>query len=451
MVNATKKIRIGSGAGYGGDRLEPALTLLEHGKLDYIGFECLAERTIALAQKEKQHDTSRGYNPLLEYRMEKVLPLAYKNKAKVITNMGAANPKSAMQVVGNMATDLGLTGMKIAAVLGDDIFPAIDQYLDYPILETGEPLSSLSGKILSANAYLGIQPIVQALDEGADIIITGRVADPALFLAPLLYEFGWSLTDYDKLGKGTLLGHLLECAGQISGGYFADPDKKDVPDLWDLGFPYAEVDASGEGFISKVEGTGGLISPATCTEQLLYEIHDPARYLTPDCVADFSRVMFSDAGKNKVAFQGATGTTATNTYKVSVGYQNGYFGGGEISYGGPNCVERVRLAAEVVRRRLEMQQIDAEDLRFDLIGINSVSPLQTSSTVEVSEVRLRVAGRTQNRADAQKIANEVEALYTNGPAGGGGATKLVEEVISVASILVPKAAISTNVIYQQIQ
>lgn len=445
-----KKIRIGSGAGYGGDRLEPALDLLERGNLHYIGFECLAERTIALAQKEKQHDPAKGFNQLLKYRMEKVLPLAYKNKVKVITNMGAANPEGAARVVREMAAGMGLKGLKIAAVLGDDIFHIIENYLHLPVPETGMPLSGLQGRLLSANAYLGVAPVVEALNGGADIIITGRLADPSLFLAPLVHEFGWSLQDWDKLGKGTLIGHLLECAGQISGGYFADPGKKEVPDLWDLGFPFVEVDESGNGLVSKVAGTGGIINTATCTEQMLYEIHDPARYLTPDCVADFSHVNFKKLSQDKVAFEGASGLPATDYYKVSVGYRNGFFGEGEISYAGPNSLDRARLAAEIVKKRLKTLQVPVEDLRFDLIGLNAVNAFSGNHQKEFPELRLRVAARTLKKADAGKVANEVEALYTNGPAAGGGATKKVEEVISVASILVPTKDIQSSIIYQEI-
>lgn len=444
-----KKIRIGSGAGYSGDRLEPALTLLEKGQLDYICFEGLAERTIALAQKDKQDNPSKGYNPLLLYRMEKVLPLAYKNKVRVITNMGAANPLSALKDLCKLASEKGLKGMKIAAVMGDDIFPQIEKYRDFPIMETGEPLASLSDKLLSANAYLGIAPILEALAAGADIVITGRVADPSLFLAPMIHEFGWSMDDYALLGKGTLVGHLLECAGQVSGGYFADPGKKEVPRLWDLGFPFAEVDQTGNGFISKVEGTGGIINTATCTEQLIYEIHDPANYFTPDCIADFSGVRFVVMDKDQVAFEGAKGKPPTDTFKVSVGYKNGYFGEGQISYGGTNAYERALLAAGIVKKRLEIQQLEAEDLQFDFIGVNALFPQQTNPA-DLSEVRLRVVGRTKEKAQAQLIANEVETLYTNGPAGGGGAFRQVEEVISVVSILVPKSDIRATVVVEKI-
>ncbi len=444
-----KKIRIGSGAGYGGDRLEPALDLLERGNLDYMAFECLAERTIALAQKERRQDPDKGYNHLLEYRMEKVLPLAWKSKVKIITNMGAANPEGALRVLKEMASRLGLHGLKLAAVTGDDIFDQISKYHELPLLETGSSLSSIEEDVLSANAYLGVAPIVEALVEGADIIITGRVADPSLFLAPMVYEFGWDLNSHDLLGKGTLVGHLLECAGQVCGGYFADPGKKDVPDLWNLGFPYAEVDETGNGFISKLPGTGGIINRSTCTEQLIYEIHDPAAYLTPDCIADFSNVEFTEVGKDKVVFSGAAGREPTDTFKVSLGYFNGYTGEGQISYAGPNNLERAKLALDIVRKRLEIQNVKTDELRFDLIGLDSVS-LANSTGSEIPELRLRVAGKTRDRENAERIANEVESLYTNGPAGGGGASKHVGELISVLSVLIPKEDFNIKINYHTI-
>lgn len=446
-----KKIRIGSGAGYAGDRLEPALALMEHGDLDYIGFECLAERTIAIAQLQKQKDPTKGYNDLLEYRMEKVLPLAHQKGIKVLTNMGAANPIGGMNVIKEIAEKKSLKGMKIAAVLGDDIFDRIEQYYDYPILETGEKLETLSERILSANAYLGIKPILEALEAGADIIITGRTTDPSLFMAPLFYEFGWSIDDFEKLGKGTLIGHLLECAGQITGGYYADPGKEEIPDLWNIGFPFADVFESGDGTISKVKGTGGIVNTATCTEQMLYEIYDPSKYITPDCVADFSKVGFESMGKDQVSFKGATGTNPTDTYKVNVGYTNGFFGEGEISYGSSNCVERARLAADIVKKRIEVLDLELEDIRYDLIGIDSITPSPQTRTDSINEVRLRVCGRTNSRDDAKKIGNEVETLYTNGPAGGGGAAKRVVDIISVASLLIPKTDIETKIVIEEIQ
>lgn len=446
-----KKIRIGSGAGYAGDRLEPALKLMQDGNLDYIGFECLAERTIAIAQKQKQMDPSKGYNDLLEYRMEKVLPLAHEKGIKVLTNMGAANPVGGMNAIKKIAEQQGLSGLKIAAVLGDDIYDNIEDYYEYPILETGEKLESLSDRILSANAYLGITPLLEALEAGADVIITGRTTDPSLFMAPLFHEFGWSTDDYEKLGKGTLIGHLLECAGQITGGYFADSGKYDIPDLWNIGFPFADVDEEGNGIISKVKGTGGVVNTATCTEQMLYEIYDPSEYITPDCIADFSNVKFEAAGENQVSFEGGTGKKPTDTYKVNVGYTNGFFGEGEISYGGKNCVDRAKLAVDIVKKRIEILDLDLEDIRYDLIGINSITPSSKSEAGPINEVRLRVAGRTHNQDDAKKIGNEVETLYTNGPAGGGGASKRIIDIISVASILIPKTDIETEIVIEEIK
>lgn len=442
-----KKIRIGSGAGYAGDRLEPALELMEHGNLNYICFEGLAERTIALAQKAKKANPEKGYNDLLLYRMEKVLPLAHKNKIKVITNMGAANPKKAMEEVAKLATTLGLKNLKVAAVLGDDISNKIQEYANETVIETGKPLSETNKDMFSANAYLGCEGIVEALSNKADIIITGRVADPSLFLAPMLYEFGWEKTNWEKMGKGTMIGHLLECAGQVTGGYFADPGIKEVPNLWNLGFPLVEVNEAGEGFITKLNHTGGMVTTATCTEQLLYEIHDPENYITPDCTADFSKVTFKELQKDIIEFSGASGKSATPTYKVSVGYLNGFIGEGQISYGGPNCIARAILAKEIVEKRLENLPFVISELRCDLIGINSLFDTGEMPK-EINEVRLRVAGKTNTKEQAQFIANEVETLYTNGPYGGGGATKKADEIISIASILVPKEDFEINVLYK---
>lgn len=443
-----KKIRIGAGAGYSGDRVEPSIELIEKGNLDYIAYECLAERTIAIAQQQKMANPDKGYDSLLEYRMRKALPAAYKNKVKIITNMGAANPQGAVEVVKKIAEEQDLKGLKIAAVFGDDIFDKLDHYKDVEVWETKKPLKELEGTIVSANAYLGVAGIIKALKAGADVIITGRVSDPALFLAPLVHEFGWSLDDYTKLGKGTLVGHLLECGGQVTGGYYADPGKKDVPDPWHIGFPIAEVDESGDLTLSKVDGTGGIVTKDTCKEQMIYEIHDPANYFTPDCVADFSQVTMTETAKDVVAISGGNGKEKTDTYKVSLGYKDCFIGEGEIGYGGPNALERGKLALEIVKERLAMTGVKTDEIRYDLIGVNAL--FSSSPDREANEVRIRVAGRTRTREDAVKIGNEVETLYTNGPSGGGGASKKVSEVVSVASILVPKADIDSDVIIKEV-
>lgn len=446
-----KKIRIGSGAGYAGDRLEPALELIEKGNIDYICFECLAERTIAIAQKAKLVDPSKGYNGLLEHRMEKVLPLAHKNKVKIITNMGAANPQSAVDVICKMAEEKGIKGLKVAAVYGDDVLDKLDKYKDTTVWETGKPLKELDGAIVSANVYMGIDGIVEALKNGADIVVTGRVSDPALFLAPLVYEYGWDLNNFDMLGKGTLIGHLLECGGQATGGYFAEPGKKDVNELWNLGFPIAEVDENGDFIITKVEGAGGIVNKDTLSEQMIYEIHDPSTYLTPDCTADFSNVSFIEKGNNVVEVKGATGREKTDTLKVSIGYKDCFIGEGEISYAGPGCFERAKLAAEIVEKRLAITNVKYDEIRFDFIGINSIFKNNDRQYNVPEEVRLRVAARTKTKYDADQIGNEVETLYTNGPAGGGGATKAVSEIVSVASILINRDDVEAKVIYKEVQ
>ena len=348
-----KKIRIGSGAGYSGDRIEPAVELAEKGNIQYLVFECLAERTIAIAQQAKMKDPKAGYDALLVARMEACLPVCRKKGVKIITNMGAANPAAGAEKVKEVASQLGIKGLKIAYVTGDDVLEVIRKG-DYLIEETGEKSSSLKDKIVSANAYLGAQCVVDALEAGADVVITGRVADPAIFIAPAIYEFGWDTNNWDLMGQAIVMGHLLECAGQITGGYFPDPGYKDVPNPGRLGFPIAEVQEDGTFVVTKVPGSGGMVTLATCKEQFLYEIHDPSSYITPDVVADYTGVQMTEVGKDQVQVVGGKGRPRTDTLKVSIGYVDGYIGEGQISYGGPGAVARGKLALEIVAERLKL-------------------------------------------------------------------------------------------------
>ncbi|MEX5585370.1 acyclic terpene utilization AtuA family protein [Pseudomonas lurida] len=438
-----KTLRIGSGAGYSGDRIEPAVELAEQGDLDYLVFECLAERTIALAQQARINDPEGGYDPLLSERMRRVLPFvgvkAGRRRLRVITNMGAANPLSAAVEVRRIASELGVD-LKVAAVVGDDVLSALQPEW---LLDNGQTVGSLGERLISANAYLGVDGILEALRADADVVITGRVADPSLFLAPQMFEFGWAADDWQRLGRGTLVGHLLECAGQVSGGYFADPGFKDVDDLARLGFPLAEISADGEALITKVSGSGGRVSRATCIEQLIYEVHDPAAYLTPDVTADFSQVGFVEEGSDRVRAQGAGGRARPEQLKVSVGYLEGWIGEGQMSYGGPGAVARAQLARDVVLKRLELIGVKMQDVRAELIGMDALHGPR--STVEPWEVRLRVAARCAARSDAVRVGNEVETLYTNGPSGGGGASKSVRQVVAVASILLPRGAVNPRI------
>ena len=314
-----KKIHLGAGAGYSGDRIEPAVELAEKGDIQYLVFECLAERTIALAQAAKLKDPALGYDPLLEARIKAVLAPCRARGIRIITNMGAANPVAAAEKTVEIARAMGLNGLKIAAVTGDDVFEHMRKG-DFAIDDSAEPVSSLGDRLVCANAYLGAKPIVEALASGADVVITGRVSDPALFLAPQIHELGWAMDDWTRLGRGIAVGHLLECAAQVTGGYFADPGYKDVPDIARVGFPIAEVAEDGSAVITKVPGSGGMVTRATCTEQLLYEIHDPTRYYQPDVVADFSKVTLTVDGHDRIRVAGASGTPKTGTLKVTVGY-----------------------------------------------------------------------------------------------------------------------------------
>ncbi|MFC9995449.1 acyclic terpene utilization AtuA family protein [Nocardia sp. NPDC127526] len=443
------RVRIGCGAGFADDRIEPAVELAERGRLNYLVFECLAERTVALAQRAKLNDPDAGYNEWLADRMEAVLEPCARQGVKIITNMGAANPRAAARAVAEIARRKGLTGLKIAAVTGDDVLDHV-RGTDLPLLERPVTLSALGDTVISANAYTGIDGILAALRQDADIVIGGRIADPALFLAPLVHEFGWSTADWRLMGTGTAVGHLLECAAHVTGGYFADPGVKEVPDLARLGFPLAEVDADGSFSITKVEGSGGRVTVATVTEQLLYEVHDPAAYFTPDVVADFSGARLEQVGDDRVAVRGISGHSRPGTLKVSVGYVDSFIGEGEISYAGPNSVARGRLALDIVRQRLPLIGVPTTETRFDLIGVDAVHRgAGVSATGDPGEVRIRVVARTDSMAQARRVGHEVVALWLNGPCGGGGATRNAYEDIAVVSVFLDRNLISPTVILEE--
>jgi len=435
-------LRLGGGAGFAGDRLDAPVHLAEHGKLDYLVLECLAERTIALAQLRRRHDPATGYDSRLEQRIASLLPILVRRGIRLISNFGAANPIAAADSIVAIARRLDIP-VKVAAVTGDDVLDLID--LDAPTMESGLPLSRYA-PLVSANAYLGAEAILPALASGADIVVTGRVADPSLFVAPLMHEYGWAHDDVDRLARGTAVGHLLECAGQLCGGYFADPGCKEIPGMADLGFPFADVTPDGDAVLSKVAGTGGRITVATASEQLLYEVTDPHGYLTPDVTADFSRVALTEAGPDRVAVRGARGRARPSQLKVSVGYLAGHVGEGEIGYAGTNAEARARLAGGIIRERLGNR---FPDLRIEIIGSTSLHGRALDSNTRPYEVRLRVAGRGRSRADAAIIGDEVEALYTNGPAGGGGARKYVNEQIGIVSTLVDRARVESAVTLRQ--
>jgi hypothetical protein len=433
-----KTIRIGTGAGFADDRIEPAINLVARGNLDYLVFECLAERTIALAQLDKLQNEDGGYSEWLEDRIDAVLHQAIRNRTCIITNMGAANPVGAARKIAELAARKGLVETKVIAVTGDDVLP-VARTTDLELLDQPGTMADLSENVISANAYLGVDGILEALDLGANVIVTGRTADPSLFLAPLIYEFGWQLDDWNLLGKGTAVGHLLECGTQVSGGYFADPATKPVASLGTLGLPIAEVSEDGSFIVTKTPGTGGCVTVATVTEQLLYEVHNPARYLTPDVVADFSGAELTQVGKDVVSVTGVAGRPRPERLKVSVGYTDGYTGEGQISYAGPGAVARGRLALKIVRHRLALIGVPLQQARYELIGVDAIHRGRgAAESSEPREVRVRVIGRTTDMTQARRIGHEVTALWLNGPAGGAGAHRRAERNVAIASVLIPR-------------
>ena len=441
----SKPIRIGAGAGFADDRILPAVDLAERGALDYLVFECLAERTVARENLTRQKSPELGYNPRLLARISAVLPPCARNKVRIVTNMGAANPAGAAREIARVARELSLKELCCTVVLGDDVADLLRRNPQLPLMESGQPVEALLPKMISANAYLGADVIARALATRADVVITGRVADPSLFVAPALHHFGWSYDDLPKLAQATAMGHLLECAAQLSGGCFADPGKKEVRDLARLGFPYADIASDGAFHVGKLADAGGRVDLATCKEQLLYEMHDPASYITPDCVLDICDVELRQEGEDRVALLGARGKPRTASYKVTVGYDDGYIGEGQVSYAGINAVARARLAADVVQQRLKDSGHRYSEVRVDLIGMTSLHGVCGAAS-EPYEVRLRIAARTENAKAAEAVGFETRAMHVNGPAGGGGGSDpVVRKVLAVQSVLVPRAQVDPQV------
>ena len=432
----SETIRLGCGAGFSSDRLSPAVDLAQRGALDYLVFECIGERTMAFGHRDRMLDGNRGYNPQLRQRMRAVLGHCRANNTGIITNMGVANPRAAAQVTIEVARELGLHGLKVACVEGDDVTGLITpdtEFMDHP-----GAVKDVGLKMVGANAYLGVEALLPALRAGADVVIAGRIADPALFLAPLVHRFGWALDDWPLLGRGTLTGHLLECGMQITGGYFADPGFKDVPRLADCGFPIAEVGRDGGFIVTKLDDTGGFVTPATVKEQLLYEVHDPAAYLTPDVTADFRQVAIGQVGADRVQVTGASGSARPEKLKVTVGFDGGFLGEGGVSYAGPNARARAALAADVVKERLTRSNGFGGDLRIDLIGVNSLHATADVPQSAPEDVRLRVAVRSVEREDVEFMLWEVESLLCCGPAGGGGYRGQVTPCVVTHSTLISR-------------
>lgn len=444
-------LRIGAGSSFADDRIAPAVELAERGELDYLAFECLAERTIARENLTRSKDPDKGYTPRLLDRMGAVLPACIRNDVRIVSNMGAANPPAAAREIRRHARENALGDVSCAVVLGDDVAEILRKQPQLPLMESGRPLETLLPRMASGNAYLGADVICRALETGARVVITGRVADPSLFLAPAMHHFGWRYDDWPRIAAGTAAGHLLECCAQVSGGCFADPGKKEVHDLARLGFPYADMTADGGFWISKLEGSGGRVDLATCKEQLIYELHDPAEYITPDCVLDVTDLDMLQAGHDRVRVGGAKARPRTPTYKVTVGYDDGYIGEGQISYAGIHAVDKAKWSAEIVQQRLKDRGFKYSEARVDLIGMSSLHGMPEVRP-EPYEVRLRIAMRTMDRKAAEAVGFETRALHVNGPGGGGGGSDpVVREILAVQSVLLPRALVDPQVVVELAQ
>ena len=448
---AEKTIRIGSGAAWWGDRVEPAILNADEGDLDYLCFETMAEATISAAQVRARRDPSfPGYDTYLDARISGVLPGCLKRGTKIITNQGWINPDAAAERIVHWLRENGAKGVKVASVNGALITDRVLELTD-KILENGEPTSTLKPNLVSAEVYLGAEPIVEALKAGAQIVVTGRVADPSLFLAPMMHEFGWDPLDHMHLGAGNGIGHLLECGAQVTGGYFSDPGFKDVPEPWNLAFPIAEVSFDGSCVLSKVAGTGGAINLMTVKEQCLYEVHDPANYLTPDVVVDFTTIKLEQLGPDRVRVSNISGKPRTPTLKVSIGCTEGYIGEDMFFYAGPGALRRAQLAKRILEERFKIVNLQADDLRIDFHGVNAIhGGMSPKDGPEPYEVAVRVAARTKTKEEAIKVGREVDGMAVSGVAHTGKRVPHQDrfrEIIGVWSSLVAREKVHPSINY----
>lgn len=446
-----KTIRIGAGAAWWGDRVEPAALSAEKGDLDYLCFETMAEATVSAAQVRARRDPGfQGYDTYLDDRMRAVLPACMRRGTRIVSNQGWINPDAAARRVTELLREMGCPGVKVAAVNGSLITDRVLSLTDR-ILENGQSTATLAPTLISAEAYLGAEPLVEALRAGAQIVISGRVADPSIFMAPMMFEFGWDPLDHERLGRGNGLGHLMECGAQVTGGYFSDPGFKEVPEPWNLGFSIAEVTEDGNAVLTKVAGTGGAVNLRTVKEQMLYEVHDPANYLTPDVVVDFTTARLEEIGPDRVRVSGMTGKPRTPTLKVSIGCTEGFIGEDMFFYAGPGALRRAQLAKRILEERFRIVKLDAEEVRIDFLGINAIHGEATPDDApEPYEVAVRVAARTRTREEAAKVGREVDGMAVSGIAHTGKRVPHQErtrEVIGVWSSLVPREQVPASINY----
>ena len=439
-MKRTSTLRMGAGSAHEGDDLDAARDIAERGDLDYIVFDCSSEKAISFAFIRKANGLP-GYDIQLEPKLRAVMAGCRKRGTRILANAGALDPEGAAKLTAEVCRDLGYRGVRIAYVMGGDVSDMVRQKNPI-VLETGNPVSALGNELIGALAYGGTDAIIAALTDGADIVLTPRAGDSEQFVAPMMHEFGWRSDDWDKIGSGLGIGHLLECGAQITGGYFADPGRKDVTGLHRLGFPIAEVEPDGSAIVTKLQGTGGVVNEQTCKEQLLYEIGDPARYVHAPAVVDFTTTTVTQVAPDRVRIAGTTGGPKPPTARVALAVRNGFIGMGRVIYGGTGCYEKARLAADMVFRQLtERFGVRPSDLRFDYIGYNALFDWGVDPAT-LKEIELRVTGRFMTREEARKVQVLVSQLPVNGPAGAAWGRPIdqggLEEVMTFHSTLLPQ-------------
>jgi hypothetical protein len=445
------KIRIASGQGFWGDLLTAPRDQVTNGPIDYMMMDYLAEVTMSIMQKQKLKNPALGYARDLPVQLGEILPIIHHKGIRVITNGGGVNPEACRDEIFRLAKIQGITGLKIAVVTGDNLLGRIGDLMAdgaaFKNMESGEAFGAVRDRLVSANVYFGAQPIVEALEQGAQIVITGRTTDTALTYAPMIHEFGWSWDDWNKLATGVVAGHILECGGQASGGNFS-AGWKTVPDLAHIGFPLAEAFPDGRIVITKHENTGGLVSIQTISEQLLYEIGDPSTYITPECIADFCSIHLKDDGPNRVELSGVKGSPSTEFYKCSMAYADGYSAVSTLTYAWPDALDKAKMADEILRTRLADLGLRFDEIRTEFLGLNSCHGPLAKIPAEINEVVLRVGVRSHDLKSVERFGKEIAPLILTGPpavTGFAGGRPKPSEIIAYWPALIPKTLVQPKV------
>lgn len=445
-------VRVANGQGFWGDSILGPVRLVNEGPLDYLTLDYLAEVTMSIMQKLKSRDPSKGYATDFVEMCRRVLPTCHEKGIKIIANAGGVNPIACREALAGVIKELGLTGIRIGIVEGDDILEDLDSIIaaGEPLknMDDGRPLSEVRDQVKTANVYIGAEPIVEALKQGADIVITGRATDPSIVLAPLMYEFGWSIEDMNMMAAGTIAGHIVECGAQCTGGNYVH--WQEIPDMARIGYPVIEAKSDGTFVVTKHENTGGRVTVETVTSQLVYEMGDPSNYITPDCVADFASIKLEQAGTDRVQISGIQGRPATDTYKVSVSFFEGYKIVSQLTVAGPDAVAKAQLCADIVFERVAMDGVTfTEEEKFvEIVGTNACHAGIAPAPAEPAEVILRIGARSPDRTKLDRLGMEIVPLVTSGPPGvtgfAGGRPK-ASEIISYWPALLKKDKVQTRV------